>query len=104
MFVSGVWGPYFSAMLPGKFLSEGGQSATGSVVSHVRSHQANFFDKSIYIVDIGAHCCEQLWGFLHIAPYLHIQLSQHTHYHTHYHAYFLTLPLFSDKFCSLLLT
>ena len=35
MFVGGVWGPYYSAMLPGKFLREGGQSATGSVVSHV---------------------------------------------------------------------
>lgn len=35
IFVGGVWGPYYSAMLPGKFLSEGGQSATGSVVSHV---------------------------------------------------------------------
>ncbi len=34
-FVPGVWGPYFSAMIPGLWLTEGGQSATGSLVDHV---------------------------------------------------------------------
>jgi FGGY-family pentulose kinase len=34
-FVPGVWGPYFSAMVPGLWLSEGGQSATGSLIDHV---------------------------------------------------------------------
>lgn len=35
VFVPGVWGPYFSAMVPGFYLNEGGQSATGKLVDHV---------------------------------------------------------------------
>src|SRR5262249_47647336 len=34
-FIRGVWGPYYSAMVPGLWLAEGGQSATGSLVDHV---------------------------------------------------------------------
>jgi FGGY-family pentulose kinase len=31
----GIWGPYFSAMIPGLWLTEGGQSATGALIDHV---------------------------------------------------------------------
>ncbi|MEP5089518.1 MAG: FGGY-family carbohydrate kinase [Paracoccaceae bacterium] len=34
-FVPGVWGPYFSAMVPGRWLSESGQSAAGEAIAHL---------------------------------------------------------------------
>ena len=34
-FVPGVWGPYWSAMIPGWWLNEGGQSATGKLIDHI---------------------------------------------------------------------
>ncbi|XP_019645642.1 PREDICTED: FGGY carbohydrate kinase domain-containing protein-like isoform X2 [Branchiostoma belcheri] len=42
IFVPGVWGPYFSAMVPGLWLNEGGQSATGKVIDHVIETHAAF--------------------------------------------------------------
>jgi FGGY-family pentulose kinase len=34
-FIRGIWGPYFSAMIPDFWLTEGGQSATGALIDHV---------------------------------------------------------------------
>lgn len=34
-FIGGIWGPYFSAMIPDLWLTEGGQSATGALIDHV---------------------------------------------------------------------
>jgi len=34
-FVPGVWGPYYSAMVPNLWMTEGGQSATGSLIDHI---------------------------------------------------------------------
>ena len=35
--VPGVWGPYYSAMVPGMWLNEGGQSAAGEAIAHLIS-------------------------------------------------------------------
>ncbi|MDR2674862.1 MAG: FGGY-family carbohydrate kinase [Opitutaceae bacterium] len=41
-FIRGIWGPYFSAMIPGLWLTEGGQSAVGALIDHIiQSHPAS---------------------------------------------------------------
>lgn len=39
-FIDGIWGPYYSAMVPGMWLTEGGQSATGALIDHVITSHA----------------------------------------------------------------
>lgn len=41
-FIPGVWGPFWSAMIPKYWLTEGGQSATGALLDHIiESHVAS---------------------------------------------------------------
>jgi D-ribulokinase len=41
LFIPGVWGPYYSALTPGQWLAEGGQSAFGAAIDHLmRMHPA----------------------------------------------------------------
>ncbi len=46
-FIPGVWGPYFSAMIPGLWLNEGGQSATGALIDFIirQNHQYDLINK-----------------------------------------------------------
>lgn len=52
-FVPGVWGPYYSSMVPGLWLSEGGQSATGALIDHVvqtHARGAELAGKNVYAI------------------------------------------------------
>lgn len=41
IFIDGIWGPYYSAMVPGLWLTEGGQSAAGSAIDYSIGDHAN---------------------------------------------------------------
>ncbi|MHC4826588.1 MAG: FGGY-family carbohydrate kinase, partial [Planctomycetota bacterium] len=85
-FVTGVWGPYYAAMVPGMWLTEGGQSATGALVDHVIfSHargtelqdEARAGGRTVYellnerleALGPGAEFPAQLTRELHVLPY-----------------------------------
>jgi FGGY-family pentulose kinase len=40
-FIPGIWGPYYGAMVPGMWLTEGGQSSAGSAIDHIIADHVN---------------------------------------------------------------
>lgn len=89
-FIDGVWGPYYSAMIPGLWLNEGGQSATGALIDHVifsSSHaqglkeEAEKKDSTVYELlnnrltqlanERGFEDVGLLTKDLHVLPYFH---------------------------------
>ncbi|EEH39019.1 FGGY-family carbohydrate kinase [Paracoccidioides lutzii Pb01] len=50
VFVSGVWGPYRDTIIPGFWMAEGGQSATGELLKHViETHPA--FNQALSVAE-----------------------------------------------------
>lgn len=43
-YINGIWGPYYGAMVPGMWLTEGGQSAAGGAIDHVIADHAHAAD------------------------------------------------------------
>lgn len=87
-FIKGIWGPYFSAMIPGMWLTEGGQSATGSLIDFIiENHKAaselkkiaQSENKTVYaVLNERLHELSKDQPFpasltrnLHICPYFH---------------------------------
>ncbi|MBS7539882.1 FGGY-family carbohydrate kinase [Ancylobacter lacus] len=83
-FIPGVWGPYFSAMVPGLWLNEGGQSAAGAAIDrlvrlHPAAHKAGEMAReagqnlSMWLAERaeqagGAAAIANLVGTLHVVP------------------------------------
>jgi D-ribulokinase len=44
LFIDGVWGPYFSALTPGQWLTEGGQSSFGAAIDRLMRRHPAFSD------------------------------------------------------------
>lgn len=87
-FIDGIWGPYYSAMVPGMWLTEGGQSATGALIDHVIFSHARSEDlqgrakqtgKTVYeLLNEKVDQLSESVGFpalltrdLHVLPYFH---------------------------------
>lgn len=63
LFVPGIWGPFYSAMVPGLWLNEAGQSATGALLEHVlTSHPAyNMLKELVRRTGLGDRASGGMW-------------------------------------------
>lgn len=87
-YIPGIWGPYYGAMVPDMWLTEGGQSAAGSAIDHViadHAHaptlQAEAAQRNLTVyallnteierlqAEAGLACAAPLTRDLHVLPY-----------------------------------
>jgi FGGY-family pentulose kinase len=59
-FIKGIWGPYKSAMVPGMWLTEGGQSATGSLLDFIIRNNNKFEELNVAAKSRGTTIYEYL--------------------------------------------
>ncbi|XP_076440646.1 FGGY carbohydrate kinase domain-containing protein-like isoform X2 [Babylonia areolata] len=67
VYVPGVWGPYHSAMIPGLWSNEGGQSATGKLIDFIVEGHAAFETAQSKAKEEGKHVFEYLNTLLETA-------------------------------------
>jgi len=83
VFVPGVWGPYFSAMVPGLWLNEGGQSAAGAAIERLLSlhpaaaeaaaqAKARGLSLPVFLAELAAGRAETLSDVAALADGLHV--------------------------------
>jgi len=83
VFVPGVWGPYFSAMVPGLWLNEGGQSAAGAAIEQLLSFhpaaeeaaaqaKAKGLSLPVFLAEMAAERVETLSDVALLADGLHV--------------------------------
>ncbi len=105
----GVWGPYFGVALPGLWLCEGGQSATGALLDHlIRWHGAGGEPDAAMHGKIAARVMQlresegrDLAGRLHVLPDFHGNRSPLADPHAIGVVSGLTLDATFDSLCKL---
>lgn len=80
-FVPGIWGPYFSAMVPGLWLLEGGQSAAGAAIDRLLAlhpaapdalARAGDTPLPVWLADAATACVGSPSGAVRLAQGLHV--------------------------------
>lgn len=64
VFVKGVWGPYRDVLLPGNWMAEGGQSATGELLRHMLETHAAYAETFALAQALGKNIYDFLNSYL----------------------------------------
>jgi FGGY-family pentulose kinase len=85
VFVKGIWGPYYGAMVPGKWLLEGGQSATGALIDHIIADSAASKLLADKVKREGKSTYEILNGIIHNMKKMEPELTKNMHVLPYFH-------------------